>query len=82
MGPHLYENLKKFATDHFGPFEFGEWSGLERELYFLRLIGYIQVDSIRKIKKIGSGDNLSKFVQITPTGKNFVELREIVLGRQ
>jgi hypothetical protein len=82
MGPDMYENLKKIDAGRFGPFEFGEWSGLERELYFLRDIGYIQINSIREIKKIGKGDNLSDFVRITETGRKFVELRESILGRQ
>ncbi len=82
MGPDMYENLKKIDAGHFGPFEFGEWSGLERELYFLRDIGYIQINSIREVKKIGKGDNLSDFVRITETGRKFVELREEILGRQ
>jgi len=82
MGPDMYEKLKKIDAGRFGPFEFGEWSGLERELYFLRDIGYIQINSIREVKKIGKGDNLSDFVRITETGRKFVELRESILGRQ
>jgi hypothetical protein len=82
MGPDMYKNLKMINSGHFGFFEFGEWSGLERELYFLRDIGYIQTKSIREIKKIGKGDNLSDFVTITETGRKFVELRESILGQK
>lgn len=76
MGPDMYKNLYKLAHPPFGRFEFGESSGLERELYFLRDIGYIDVKSIRELKKIGKGDNLSDYVIITEAGKKFVDLRE------
>jgi hypothetical protein len=76
MNPNMYNNLYKLAHPPFGRFELYESSGLERELYFLRDIGYIDVKSIREIKKIGKGDDLSEYVKITEAGKKFVDLRE------
>ena len=74
MGDDMYGNLKKLASDDFGPYELHEKSGLERELYHLRAIGYIKVRSIRGIPR--SGDDLSQHVRATDVGKRFVELRE------
>jgi len=78
MGPAMYFNLKKIASGNFGHYEIKEWSGLKRELYYLRDIGYIQVDSISKLPE--EGGNLSDYVQITDIGKKFVELRQSVLN--
>lgn len=72
MAPPMYENLRKIASGTFGPYEM-TW-GLERELYHLRDIGYVSVNSIRNIPR--RGQNLSDHVTITESGKLFVELRE------
>ena len=74
MSPLMYVNLKKLASGNFGPYEISK--GLERELYHLRDIGYISVTSIKSIPK--SGESLSDHVEVTETGKMFVELREAV----
>jgi hypothetical protein len=78
MGNYMYTNLAKIASGHFGPYVLERGSALERELYHLRDIGYIHVDSIRAIP--GSGDNLSKYIGITEVGSKFVELREKLLS--
>lgn len=74
MGEAMFFNLKKLSSGNFGPYRIEESSGLERELYHLRDIDYIRVDSIRALPR--SGENLSDHVQITRIGKRFVELRE------
>jgi hypothetical protein len=74
----MYFNLKKIASGNFGPYEIAHWSGLQRELYYLRDIGYIEVDSVSKLPQ--KGDNLSDCVRITDLGRKFVELREAFLS--
>ena len=72
MSPKMYFNLEKLAaTDPFGKYE--KTKGLERELYHLRDIVYVDIESIKDIPE--SGDDLSKYVKITDTGKAFVKLR-------
>jgi hypothetical protein len=71
MSPAMFENLSKLHTGHFGPFE--KTQGLKRELYHLRDIGYLAVESISALPD--EGPNLSDFVSITETGRSFVELR-------
>ena len=74
MSPYMYTNLKKLHSGQF--FDYTKTEGLVRELYHLRDIGYIEVLSIKSIPK--EGENLSDYVRITPTGAQFVELREEV----
>jgi hypothetical protein len=74
MSKPMYDNLVKIASGNFGTFKIDKGSGLQRELYHLRDIGYVQVHSIRHIPD--EGTNLSDYVKITPIGKKFVELRE------
>ena len=74
MAPLMYVNLRKLASGNFGAYEMSK--GLEQELYHLRDIGYVEVESIKAVPK--SGDNLSDYVRITETGKMFVELRASV----
>ncbi|MGR8932431.1 MAG: hypothetical protein ACU836_17540 [Gammaproteobacteria bacterium] len=71
MAPSMYKNLEKISTGHFG--KYIKSKGLERELYHLRDIGYIEVESIKGIPD--QGDDLSIYVSITETGKKFVTLR-------
>ena len=47
--------------------------GLKRELYHLRDIGSIEVDSISSLS--AQAPNLSALARITKTGQNFVSLR-------
>jgi hypothetical protein len=73
MSQAMFENLKKLGRDQgFGSYE--KSAGLERELYHLRDIGYIDVNSVKEIP--ARGNNLSDFVKITPAGKQFIDLRE------
>ena len=72
MSQAMFENLKKIASDHFGSFELGK--PLERELYHLRAIGYVEIPSIQAIPKTGT--NLSEYVKATEAGRQFVSLRE------
>jgi hypothetical protein len=76
MSPKMYFNLKKLASGSFGPFV--KSKGLERELYHLRDIGYIDIESITKLPE--EGTNLSTFVTITDMGVRFVQLRESLIG--
>jgi hypothetical protein len=74
MSGPMYENLQKMARkEGFGPWRMT--SGLRRELYHLRDIGYIDVDSIKAIPE--EGPELSVWVHISETGRQFVELRAI-----
>jgi hypothetical protein len=74
MSGPMYENLRKLTQpEGFGKYEWN--GGLERELYHLRDIGYIEVPSIQALSS-KEGANLSDFVKVTKTGREFVELRE------
>jgi hypothetical protein len=72
MSPEMFYNLKKLESGKFGHFTKGE--GLDRELRYLRSIGYIKVDSFDAIPE--EGEDLSMWVEITDQGKQFVELRK------
>jgi len=72
MSGSMYDNLRKLVSGKFGHYELG--IGLERELYHLRSIGYVDVESIQAIPK--KGNDLSPYVKITETGKAFVAYRE------
>lgn len=72
MAEPMFNNLKKIATERFGIYKFSK--GLERELYHLRDIGYIDIKSIQAIPR--EGEDLSQYVKITEAGKKFVQLRE------
>ena len=76
MPDSMYANLKKLGSGRFGKFEMS--MGLERELYHLRDMGYIQVGSIRAIPH--EGDNLSDHVRITGIGQRFLELRDFIVS--
>ena len=72
MAPQMFFNLDKLSSGCFGKYEMSD--ALERELYHLRDIGYIEVFSIHAIPK--KGDDLSQHVNITHAGAKFVELRK------
>ncbi len=72
MSPAMYKNLKKLSSGDFGHYKISK--GLKRELYHLRDVGYIDVKSITSIPT--EDENLSNFITITETGKQFVELRD------
>ena len=79
MSQPMYDNLHKIASGDFGVYKMEKGSGLQRELYHLRDIGYIDVHSIRNIPDVGG--NLSDYVKITSIGRKFVNLRESFLGK-
>lgn len=70
----MYEILKKIDSGSFGSFKMTE--RLERELYHLRDIGYIELERMRDIPY--EGNNLSEFVMITDSGKQYLDLRESI----
>ena len=72
MADPMYINLKKLVSGDFGEYEMS--GGLRRELYHLRDMGYVNVDSIGAIPP--QGENLSSYVTVTSTGREFVEKRE------
>ncbi len=72
MSPYMYANLRKIGSGRFGKYAMSK--GLKRELYHLRDIGYISVESITSIPKEGS--DLSNYVSVTETGQKFINLRE------
>jgi hypothetical protein len=72
MSPEMFFNLKELESGKYGHFRKGE--GLDRELRYLRTIGYINIDSFDAIPE--EGEDLSNWVQITDQGKRFVELRK------
>lgn len=78
MSSAMYYNLQKLASNSFGRFQMTQ--GLRRELYHLRDIGYIEIDSISNLPSEGS--NLSAFVRVTETGRRFIALRGDLEGAQ
>jgi hypothetical protein len=71
MSDVMFDNLRKLASGSFGSYHLG--AALERELYHLRDIGYIDVYSIQQIPK--HGPELSQYLKVTEAGKKFVQLR-------
>jgi uncharacterized protein YwgA len=72
MSPWSYLHLRKLARpEGYGPYEMGP--GLSRELQHLVNIGYIEVPSFEENPP--RGENLSEFVTITETGREFLWLR-------
>jgi hypothetical protein len=78
MSPYMYANLRKLASGRFGDYEMSK--GLEREIRHLRDLGYVTVESVSSIP--ASGNELLDYVAITPTGKDFVELRDRFAGQR
>lgn len=72
MSSTMYDNLRKLASGRFGHFEMSR--GLDTEIRHLRTMGYVRVHSVAAIP--ASGDDLSRYVEITAAGQQFVELRE------
>ncbi len=71
MSGAMFENLRKLSSGTFGPYHRSK--ALERELYHLRDIGYIEVHSIQAIPE--HGQELSQHVKATEAGRKFVLLR-------
>ncbi|WP_067837833.1 hypothetical protein [Nocardia lijiangensis] len=72
MSEPMWRNLAKLGGGNFGHYVRNR--GLERELRYLRDIGYIDVQSVTQIPE--EGDNLSDWVRITKTGREFIALRK------
>ena len=72
--------LKKLANPPFGEFTKEPHIGLETELYHLRNLGYVVLKegTVRSIHDIPDGkhEELSDYVEITPKGRKYVQLRE------
>lgn len=82
MGSGTYTSLKKIASGDFGKYHKKPNGILDRELRYLRVIGYIEVKDnvIGRIPE--HGENLSEYVWTTETGRDFVNLRESVEQRK
>jgi hypothetical protein len=84
MGRDAYQNLRKLARGAFGPYEKEPHMGLETELYHLRNLGYVVLNTAkaRSIHEIpASGEQLSDYVEVTDAGKKYIRLREeLALG--
>jgi hypothetical protein len=79
MGHYTYRNLQKLATGAFGKYKMEPHMGLETELYHLRNLGYVALNTekSRSIHQIPpSGDELSDYVYVTEAGNKYLELRE------
>ncbi|MBR8835408.1 MAG: hypothetical protein DSM106950_15630 [Stigonema ocellatum SAG 48.90 = DSM 106950] len=75
MSKSMYDNLKRIGSGNFGPYKMNDI--LEREIYYLRDIGYI--DNVERIRSIPyEGNNLSDYLKITDAGKQFIELRKSI----
>ena len=75
LSKSMYEHLKRIASGSFGPYKMNDI--LEREIYYLRDIGYI--DNVERIRSIPyEGNNLSEYLKITDIGKQFIELRKSI----
>lgn len=73
MSKPMYGNLTKLC-DGFGSYV--KNGGLKRELYHLRDIGYVDIESIGGIPI--EGRQLSDYVTVTEAGRGFVRLRRQV----
>ena len=75
MSESLYETLSSIAGST--PKKFTLDENLRRQLYYLADIGYIEFNTIAPLKEVG--EDLRAHVNITRTGKDFLELRPRVL---
>lgn len=71
MSENMYRNLAKLCTGNFGHYVLS--GPLERELRYLRDVGYIDVHAVAQMPK--EGGNLSDWVTVTENGRNFITLR-------
>lgn len=79
MGPEVYNNLEKIASDNFGEYTLFRGGGFDDELHYLRNIGYIKVKNGKSFGDIPEkGEQLSHFVEITATGNEFLKLRRSI----
>jgi hypothetical protein len=74
MSPPMFENLGKFATGSFGPYELTE--AFRAELLQFREAGHVSLEPLERIPY--RGDNLSNYVQITDAGREFLRLRAAI----
>jgi hypothetical protein len=75
MSESLYEILSSIAGNT--PKKFTLDENLRRQLYYLADIGYIEFNPIAPLKEVG--EDLREHVNITRTGKDFLELRPRVI---
>jgi hypothetical protein len=80
MGNYAFVQLNKFELDKgFGPFTMS--SAFARELSHLENLGYIQyrkrdgVNGLDDLWRIKQGSNLSDYIELTVSGKEFLDLR-------
>ncbi len=79
MGDDAFFNLQKLAEGNYGQYKKERHMGLETELYHLRNHGYIVLnkEKARSIHEIPEfGEQLSDYIQVTETGKQYIALRE------
>ena len=72
MSKSMFETLKKLAGANFGSYEMND--NLEKEIFHLKDIGYVEVGRIRDIPY--KDNNLSDYVKVTDLGKQYIELRK------
>ncbi|MBP5974422.1 hypothetical protein HW132_17205 [Brasilonema sp. CT11] len=72
MSKSMFETLKKLAGGNFGSYEMND--NLEKEIFHLKDIGYVDVGRIRDIPY--KDNNLSDYVKVTDLGKQYIELRK------
>jgi hypothetical protein len=75
MSESLYETLSSIAGNT--PKKFTLDENLRRQLYYLADIGYIEFSPIAPLKE--AGEDLRDHVNVTKTGKDFLELRPRVI---
>jgi hypothetical protein len=82
MPDKVFQHIEKLA-DPAGYKNFYLGTGLRRELEYLENLGFIQfneplkgIDDFLDQFRDKEGDNLSKFIELTPAGKLFFKLRE------
>jgi hypothetical protein len=83
MSDDLFRHLKKLNTDSFGPYWIDPEMkfGLGPELNYLKMLGYIKFDKdpdVPDIREMPKGDNpeLSRYINVTQQGRDFISLRE------
>lgn len=81
MGDKMYGNLLKLASNNFGHYKKTPGGGFDDELHHLRNIGYIKVvnDSFGSFPE--EGEELSDHIEVTATGREFIQLREGVTSK-
>jgi hypothetical protein len=90
LSEDAFYQLKRLNSGSYGPYWLDpKMGGLLLELNYLKMIGYIKFDRDPKVRDTGDlstgghpDDDLSRYISVTPLGREFVCLREQVLGQQ